>query len=258
MLGLERRIPALAAQDTITIRIPEATEQDVAITSQKIERWEAAQTKENGFWKREGVLEPQMARVLSRYKPFIDSVAGELSPDAAVLDIGCGPTCAGQLFPVRKLVFLDPLMDSYRETYGSLLPRGELITARAEDIPKPAASFDVVFSVNALDHMADPDTVLSEVRRVLKPRGIFLLGLFLHSEPIAVIRKVIDRFLPFAREDAHPYSYTRRTAQQLLARHFELQREVVVFRKNEALVPALHREDRMFVCGKRDSEVHQV
>lgn len=220
----------------------------MGVTADKVDRWRAAQRKEEGFWRRAGVLEPQMQRVLERYRPVIEQVAARMPETGAVLDIGCGPTCAGRLFPAAQHTFLDPLMDAYREVYAGSLPEGELLAARAEEIPKPDGSYDVVISVNSLDHMIDPDTVLREVRRVLRPDGVFLLGLFLHSPPVAAVRKVVDRLLPFAREDAHPYHFTRASARALLERHFRVEREVLVFRKSNALVPALHREDRMFVC----------
>ena len=85
----------------------------------------------------------------------------------------------------------------------------------------------------------------------MKPDGAFLLGLFLHSPFIATLRRGVDRFLPFVREDAHPYHYTRATARELLERHFRIEREVMVFRRDDALVPSFHREDRMFICRKQ-------
>ena len=53
-----------------------------------------AQVKEDAFWQREGVLEPQMERVISRYKPVIEDISLKLNPNSVILDVGCGPTCA--------------------------------------------------------------------------------------------------------------------------------------------------------------------
>lgn len=223
----------------------------MSITEDKVARWQSAQKKEDDFWRREGVLQPQVERVLHRYGPTIVELARSLPERPDILDIGCGPTCAGRLFPAGNKVFLDPLMDSYREVYADTLPNGELIAARAEEIPKADASFDVVTSFNSLDHMVDPDSVLAEVVRVLRPGGMFLLGLFLHSPFIATLRKGVDRFLPFAREDAHPYHYTRSSTREMLRRHLDIEREVLAFRKDDAWVPAFHREDRLFICRRR-------
>lgn len=214
-------------------------------------RWKAAQSKEDAFWKKSRVLDFQRERILSRYAPVIAEISQSLKPDSKILDVGCGPTCAGQLFDVGLKTYLDPLMDSYLKTYPEKLPDGEKICCIAESIPKQDSSFDVVICVNALDHMINPVKTLSEIRRVLKKDGTFVLGIFLHPSPIAFARRVIERWLPFFREEAHPYSYTLKSIRKLLDKFFSIQREFRVFRKDSALIPAIHREDWMFICRKK-------
>ena len=214
-------------------------------------RWSAAQSKEDAFWQRDGVLNAQMHRVMSRYAPVLKRIEEQLDTHSAILDVGCGPTCSAQLFSVGLKTYLDPLMDSYLETYPEKLPEGEKICSTSEDIPKPDESFDVVLCVNALDHMIDPDKALAEMRRVMKRDGIFVLGIFLHPPPIATARRFVERWLPIFREDAHPYSYTLKIIREVLSNHFIIQQEIRVFRKDSAMIPSLHREDWMFVCKKK-------
>lgn len=221
---------------------------------EKEDRWNVAQSTEEAFWKRSGVLDTEMKRVLCRYAAVIGEISKTLCPNPKILDVGCGPTCAGRLFRVGSKTYLDPLMDSYVKIYPDRLPDGEKLCATAEAIPKQDECFDVVISVNALDHMIDPIKVLSEIKRVLKKDGIFALGIFLHPPPIAFSRKIIERFLPVFREEAHPYSYTVESIRELLKTAFLIQSETRVFRKDSALAPSLHREDWMFVCKKGGSE----
>jgi ubiquinone/menaquinone biosynthesis C-methylase UbiE len=213
-------------------------------------RWSQAQVKEEAFWRREGVFEPQMNRVVSRYKPVIDRISEKIPSEALILDVGCGPTCPAGLFEAGHKIFLDPLMYSYQRTYSDVLPEGKKISGTAENIPLKDNGSDVVFCVNALDHMIDPGKALDEIRRVLKEDGIFILGLFLHPPAIAVCRRFIERYLPFLREDAHPYSYTRKTTRELLKPYFSIQEEILVYRKTSSWIPALHREDWLFLCRK--------
>lgn len=214
-------------------------------------RWRVAQSKENAFWKRDGVLDSQMERVLSRYAQVIAEISRNIEPDSNILDVGCGPTCAGRLFNVGSKTYLDPLMDSYVKTYPEKLPKGEKICSVAESIPKQDESFDVVICINALDHMIDPVKALLEMRRVLKKEGIFMLGIFLHPTPIAIARRFIERWLPFFREEAHPYSYTLKSIRRILDKFFFVKREIRVFRKDSAFISSLHREDWMFICRKK-------
>lgn len=221
------------------------------MVNNKEDRWRDAQSKEDAFWKRHDVYDDQIARVVSRYGPVIAELSKKLKPESKILDVGCGPTCAGQLFNTGSKTFLDPLMDSYLETYPEKIPEGEKLCCPAENIPREDESFDAVISFNALDHMISPDRVLSEIRRVLKKDGTFLLGIFLHPAPIAILRKFVENCLPFLREDAHPYSYTLATIRELLGEHFNIVKEIRVYRKDSALFPSLHREDWVFVCRKQ-------
>ncbi len=214
-------------------------------------RWSAAQLREDVFWQGDGVLDSQMDRVISRYGPVLRKIEERLGIHSAILDVGCGPTCSAQLFKVGLKTYLDPLMDSYLESYPEKLPQGEKICSTGEEIPKPDESFDVVLCVNALDHMIDPDKALEEMGRVMKRDGIFVLGIFLHPSPIAMVRRFIERWLPVFREEAHPYSYTLKIIREVLKNHFTIQEEIRVFRKDSALIPSLHREDWMFVCEKK-------
>ncbi len=230
---------------------PEIGEVGMESRGEREKRWSAAQSREDVFWQGDGVLDSQMDRVISRYGPVLEEIEERLDTHSAILDVGCGPTCSAQLFTVGLKTYLDPLMDSYLESYPEKLPEGEKICSTAEEIPKPDESFDVVLCVNALDHMLDPDKALAEMGRVMKRDGIFVLGIFLHPSPIAMARRFIERWLPVFREDAHPYSYTLKIIREVLNNHFTIQEEIRVFRKDLALIPSLHREDWIFVCKKK-------
>ena len=211
-------------------------------------RWHSAQSKEDSFWQRNGVLGPQMDRVSSRYGPVMERISEGLEPDSMILDLGCGPTCPARLFTRGIKIYLDPLMGSYGRTHGNEMPPGVKICAIAENIPFRDNSLDLVLCVNALDHMINPARVLNEIGRVLKADAIFMLGNFLHPPRIALIRGFIERWLPFLREDAHPYSYTLKSIKKLIRGYFDIQEEIRVFRKNSALFPSIHREDWVFIC----------
>lgn len=215
-------------------------------------RWRTAQIREASYWARDDVLGSQVARVRERYGPLLEDVGRSLAPDARILDVGCGPTCAAQLIPTGSKTYLDPLMDGYLNHYAASLPDAPKIRAMAESLPLSAQSIDVVVSVNAIDHMCHPEDVIAEIHRVLRDDGVFILGCFLHSPPVAVVRRFIEHYLPFAREDAHPYSYTRARIRSLVQNWFTIDRETTVCQERTAGIALLHREDRLLLCSPRE------
>jgi SAM-dependent methyltransferase len=59
----------------------------------------------------------------------------------------------------------------------------QYVAAAAEHIPFPDAHFDVVTSLNSLDHVDDPDAAICEIARVMRPGGVFLLEVEVGHSP---------------------------------------------------------------------------
>ena len=51
----------------------------------------------------------------------------------------------------------------------------ECLTASAEQIPLPDAACDAAFAFNSLDHVDDLAQTIREIKRVVRPGGLFLL-----------------------------------------------------------------------------------
>lgn len=100
------------------------------------------------------------------------AVLREIGPDKDLLDLGAGAGIVPEMNfkgHARRVCGVDPdprvaanpNLDDGREGIG-------------ESIPYADASFDVVVSDNVLEHLDDPVSVFREVRRVLRPGGVFL------------------------------------------------------------------------------------
>lgn len=118
-----------------------------------------------------------------------------------ILDIGCGPR--GSLewaTEAARRVGLDPLADRYRDL-GIDEHAMEYWSAPAESIPVPDESFDIVSSLNSLDHVDDLRRTLDEIIRILVPGGSFLVEVeFGHrptdTEPIEIPRDFVESLQP--------------------------------------------------------------
>jgi SAM-dependent methyltransferase len=103
-----------------------------------------------------------------------------LTPDARVLDVGCGPGTItvglADRVPTGEVVGLDAVpsvLDEARAQPGA----AERTNLRFEvgdvmALGHPDGSFDVVHAHQVLQHLADPVGALREMRRVCRPGGI--------------------------------------------------------------------------------------
>ncbi len=121
---------------------------------------------------REGVLaNGHYAFLMTR--PF--GIERDLYDGARVLDLGCGPRGSLEWATGAAVrVGLDPLAWEYRRL-GSTEHAMDYAAASASAIPFCDAAFDIVVSCNALDHVDALEPTVSEIRRVLRPGGHFLL-----------------------------------------------------------------------------------
>lgn len=212
------------------------------VSRSQLNRWALAQKAEKSFWERRSrhhdTIEKKkgkIRRVHARYKPFMEQITRDarLPADMAILDVGSGPTCIGQIFDAGHAAFLDPLMDFYRTAYDGILPEGELLCHPAEKIPKPDNACDVVVCINALDHTASPEAAMEEIARVLRPGGFVILGLHLYP-PISALAMYWTKALPMPiRDDAHPMRFTNRSLRKwLLNFPFETAHFLTIPKKN--------------------------
>src|SRR5690606_10456533 len=92
-----------------------------------------------------------------------------------ILDIGCGEGIfARHLFTDKIDSGLDANANEI-ERAKKFNKYSELLISYAQKIDKPDNSFQTVMCNSALEHMQDIESVLREVRRVMKDDGIFYL-----------------------------------------------------------------------------------
>lgn len=122
-----------------------------------------------------------------------------------ILDVGCGPRGSLNWADMAsERVGLDPLADEYRREFGVDAHPMTYVNAPAERIPFDDASFDVVTTLNSLDHVDDVRAAASEMSRVLRPGGTLLILTEVNhdkrpTEPQDFSFDVLDEFAPWLR-----------------------------------------------------------
>lgn len=175
------------------------------------------QAAELFFWKYKKAISGKLEN--SHYSWFYTTYFS-LSPadyqDRSVLDIGCGPRGSLEWAEMTALrVGLDPLAGHYLKM-GASEHKMTYVCAGSEQIPFPDGTFDFVCSFNSIDHVASLDETSREIRRVLKPGGLFLLIVDVHdyptlTEPQAIGWDFIQTYFPDFKilEKSHPEALHR-------------------------------------------------
>lgn len=106
-------------------------------------------------------------------------IASKIPPASKVLDIGCGAGLLTSDLSKRghAVTGVDLSQSSLNEA-KKLDPKGTYIQADAAALPFADSSFDAVSAMDLLEHVENPQAVIREAGRVLKPGGLFFFHTF--------------------------------------------------------------------------------
>jgi SAM-dependent methyltransferase len=113
------------------------------------------------------------------FRPLYESVQRrpELAKSRSLLDVGCGPGLAAQVFAqtIANIAGVDAsaaFIDIARER----MPGRNFRVSEMETLPHADRSFNVVTGFNAFQYAASPSNALREARRVAEPEGIVVIA----------------------------------------------------------------------------------
>jgi SAM-dependent methyltransferase len=156
----------------------------------------------------DSLLYNTIAEHLHRY-----ALASALAPGKKVLDIACGEGYGAHLLAMQAAMVtgidIEPTAiaaatSKYRRA-NLQYQQGSIL-----NIPATDNSYDLVVSFETLEHVADHEKVISELRRVLKPNGVLII-----STPERDNYRRVDPANPF-----HVKEITADQFVDLLAPHF--------------------------------------
>ncbi|HWB62431.1 MAG TPA: class I SAM-dependent methyltransferase [Chitinophagales bacterium] len=128
----------------------------------------------------------------------------QLNSSKTVLDLGCGPAGIFIALPHNPVTAVDPLLDKYaaqtpffnKEEY----PNTSFVTAMMEDYEGPP--FDIVFCLNAINHVRDMGAAFDTLRAHCKAGGTIVVTIDAHNYALA---KHLFRLVP--GDILHPHQY---------------------------------------------------
>lgn len=199
------------------------------ITTSNVEEWNDAFSREHDiddYYARSGLLIRWIESI--RLRRIRDLLAAR--PGDRVLEVGCGGGHVLRMFPQCALTGVDVSGEMLAKARRNLdgypvrLLKGELHTLGLAD-----ASFDRIICSEVLEHVIDPESVLSEMRRLLAPSGRVVVTFpndALVNRLKGLIRATgLTALPPFRRiswggDHYHLHAWGVREMRELIARYF--------------------------------------
>jgi 2-polyprenyl-6-hydroxyphenyl methylase/3-demethylubiquinone-9 3-methyltransferase len=166
------------------------------------ERWYTAHDDPVALLRKESAT--KIPWVLAKIQSELKTETGS---QPRLLDVGCGAgfltnRLAKENFEVHGV---DLSADSLRvaRAYDST-KSVKYITADAYKLPYPDNTFDVVTSMDFLEHVENPEAVIKEISRVLKPRALFFFHTFNRNWlAYVIIIKLVEWFVKNTPKHMH-------------------------------------------------------
>jgi 2-polyprenyl-3-methyl-5-hydroxy-6-metoxy-1,4-benzoquinol methylase len=162
---------------------------------------------------------------MSAYVANVDLEALGVGPGDALVDVGCGEGRLAELLAAAGLRVTGVEPAAYlRERFQARLaghPTARVVDGTVERLPFADGEVGAAVTTEVLEHVADPDAAMSELRRVLRPGAVVCL-----SVPTSFTELVFWRLHPrYAANATHLRIFTKPELRRLISDHgFEVVR----------------------------------
>jgi len=155
--------------------------------------------------------------------------AAQMVTNKLVLDVACGSGYGSKMLAkkARQVVGVDQdaaTIEYAKEYYKT--DNNEFVVAKADKLPFGDGHFDVVVSMETIEHVADHEVVGREIKRVLKPDGWLIL-----STPVKEERG--------KRNKLHVHEFTRAELEKWLEKQYQL---VQIYSQNNLVNNAIYND----------------
>ena len=151
----------------------------------------------------------------------------ELGSNAKVLDIGAGMGEFASILTNKG--FQVVCTDGAKHCHEHLLKNGfqsNLVDLEIEKLPFSGESFDLVVSIEVIEHLWNTEQYLSEIKRVLKPGGYFICTTPNYNHWRFRFDTLLGRFERFTYRSRHKKFYTTRSLPRELCEYFSIKKQL--------------------------------
>jgi SAM-dependent methyltransferase len=113
------------------------------------------------------LVDLQLGTIVNALRPALANVTGD------VLDVGAGQSPWRAWLPVATRY--QGIDVGYADEFGMDSNRTDIVYCDGRVMPFDDATFDCVLCIEVLEHSEDPQLLISEIARVIRPEGIVLL-----------------------------------------------------------------------------------
>lgn len=172
--------------------------------------WKIAQKAEKRWWQiylKNKDVHAYTSWKLSYWKNLLQNISDylPLHAQATILDVGCGPAGIFMVLSGHYVTALDPLIDVYekdlRHFKKTNYPHVTFKVAGIEHVGDDK-QYDVIFCMNAINHVSDIKKGYENLSRLLKPNGKLVISVDAHNYKFF---KYLFRVLP--GDILHPCQY---------------------------------------------------
>ncbi len=193
-------------------------------------RWTEAQSYERSFWERAAnrIAADQAPGLdwyqwkADRLRSLIDRAKDQSRAqlqDMKALEVGSGPVGIVSYLRARQRVAIDPLCNFYGrfpELVKNRDPGVDYQNVEGEALPFADGCFNLVIIDNVIDHVQNADQVMTEIHRVLAPRGILYFTVNVHPPLGGILHRIVSKL---RIDRGHPHTFTLNKANRFLRTH---------------------------------------
>lgn len=181
-------------------------------------KWNLAQRLEYKWWQRY-LRKKEVGRYLENKRRYWSELLDHISPfitltnNHQILDAGCGPSGIYMVLEGNQVTAIDPLLHQYKNLPHFQPANYSWVNFENHSIEslKSQSQFDIIFCMNAINHVDDIHACYDNLVSALKPGGLLVISTDTHRNDLV---KKVFQLIP--GDMLHPIQLNQNEYSQML------------------------------------------